>query len=176
MYRKINLLAVQDKKIMALPEVKNYLRVSFDEDNSLIEDMIKAALNFAENFTGRVLIPKTYKATYCGPIGNEIKLPNSNISDVLNIYIVNTSKSITLEKRKYKIDYIRKLICFNSAINTDCIEIEYKVDESFVNNIPPILKQTILSHIAYMYDNRGIDTKIPNSIMNSYFLYRRVGI
>ena len=46
------ILSVQEQELWSLMEVKNYLRVSHENDNKLISNLISASIVYAEQFLG----------------------------------------------------------------------------------------------------------------------------
>lgn len=49
---------------LTLDEVKSYLRVEHDEDDTLIGMLIEAAVEYSENYTGRKLMTQTIEQTF----------------------------------------------------------------------------------------------------------------
>ena len=64
---KYKILEKESKAILKLKEVKNFLRISHDYDDSLVKELILAATEYAENFIGKfinvrkILSPKVYE-------------------------------------------------------------------------------------------------------------------
>jgi uncharacterized phiE125 gp8 family phage protein len=55
-----------DKKldsIFTLKEVKNFLRISHSYDDDLIKNLIDAAIDYAENFTGKFIYTRQIKCS-----------------------------------------------------------------------------------------------------------------
>lgn len=52
---KYQILEKESKSILKLKEVKNFLRISHGYDDSLVKGLIQGAIDYAENFTGRLI-------------------------------------------------------------------------------------------------------------------------
>lgn len=52
---KYQILEKEEEIVLTIEEVKNFLRLSHDYDDALIKDLIQAATDYAENFTGKYI-------------------------------------------------------------------------------------------------------------------------
>lgn len=59
---------------ITLQEAKDYMRVDYDTDDTLIQSIITASYDMFESYTGRVLAPATV-TLYYGSYGSTIHLP-----------------------------------------------------------------------------------------------------
>jgi len=74
------------KEPITLEEMKAHLRVDINNDDSLIAALIKAAREYAENFTGLALITQTWKMVMDSfPSCNEISLLHPPLQKVESI-------------------------------------------------------------------------------------------
>lgn len=71
-------------EIVALDEVKEYLKVEHDEDDALIMEMVKAARLVAEQYTGRAFLTQTWDFILDQP-GQEIITPKQPLQSVTSI-------------------------------------------------------------------------------------------
>jgi uncharacterized phiE125 gp8 family phage protein len=73
----------------SVEEAKAHLRVDFDDDDDLIEAMLRAAIDSAERFTGRAFVEQTwdyfldtFPADRCSPI----QIPNPPLLEIEGVF------------------------------------------------------------------------------------------
>lgn len=76
---------------LTLAEAKRHLRVEHDDENDLIVDALKAAREFVETFTGRVLITQTWDLKLAAFPCGAIHLPMAPVSAVSTITYLDTA-------------------------------------------------------------------------------------
>lgn|SRR5574337_1304521 len=93
---------------VTLEEAKNHLRVDLDDDDSLIESLVRAAREHAEVFTGRALISQTWEAYLDEwPKGDSISLPYPPLKSVTGVYYTGTDGNETeLAGTEYAVDTV----------------------------------------------------------------------
>lgn len=120
---------------ISLQEVKDYLRVDFSDDDSLIELCIRAAIDSIERYSGRILQKSGCKAYYFQNGGDKVALYYAD-----NIEL-NTGSTYEVK---------------GGAIYTEDTDIEIEYTAGYENDALPFwAKQAILSNVAYRYENRG---------------------
>ena len=73
MYKSLRLVSPPTLPVVTLDEVKAHLRVDFEDEDSLIQGYIDAAVAYldgADGVLGRALSPQTWEVTYSGSIGD----------------------------------------------------------------------------------------------------------
>jgi hypothetical protein len=137
---------------LSASEVKNYLKVDYTTDDTLISDMITAVRELAEEFLGRALIAKTIVLTIPKDYDLEIELPypdhnavsavTINGDDVLaDCYIAGNYEKVV------KLPYVYNEI----NDDNDGLVITY----TCLGNVPKGVKIAMLQNIAEMYERRG---------------------
>jgi len=87
-----------------LTEVKNHLRVTSTADDTLISGLIRAAVLYCEDWTGRALVAQTFKS-YLDDIPATIELPYSPVASVDSIvYVDSTGSTQTIATTVYTVD------------------------------------------------------------------------
>lgn len=71
---------------VTLAQAKAHLRVDFDDDNDLIELLIKAATEYAENFTGRSFIDQVWDYYLDEFPDGDLKIPNPPLIEVVGVF------------------------------------------------------------------------------------------
>ncbi len=71
---------------IALEEAKSYLKIDFDFDDHLLENLIASVTSDCEKFTGISLTKKTWRTTFAVEYGKaEIILPRRPVMKILNV-------------------------------------------------------------------------------------------
>lgn len=124
-----------DSPPVPLQAAKNYMRVDYDDDDVLITSMIWAAVDFIEQYTGRLLARSTCKAFYYQSGGDKVVLYYAD-----NI-VLDPGSEYTVK---------------GGAICTEDREVEIEYTAGYENcDLPSWAKQAILANVAYRYTNRG---------------------
>jgi uncharacterized phiE125 gp8 family phage protein len=84
MQLRYQVISTNKEIIWKLKEVKNYLRISHDYDDSLIESLIETAIEYAENFTG-IFIHKRTVNCFVSQINQVIKLKHLPILKIVSV-------------------------------------------------------------------------------------------
>ncbi|SHF50462.1 head-tail connector protein [Caloramator proteoclasticus] len=151
------------KEVITLEEAKSHLRIDGDDEDSLISSYIQAAREYAEIFTGRSFVEKTYeyitnpKEKYA-----YLELPMPPLVEVLEVSIVqNNNAKLLNENIDYYIlkGYDESLVYPSlergwpkeSLERTGGIKIKYRAGYS---ESPMAVKQAILILVAHFYENR----------------------
>ena len=136
---------------ITLSELKTYLKVDFDEDDTLLGDMITAARELAEEFCGRSFVIKTIELTeidydekYTLPFPDhdevsEIKINDVDYSDSTFI-IGNVEKTLQLP---FTVETISE--------DNAGLYVKYTTK----GTCPKAVKIAMMKTIAEAYDNRG---------------------
>lgn len=173
---------------LVLDYVKNYLKITYKEDDELIKDFITCAMVTAENFTSRSI----FKKSVLVHVKNIEKNNQVNkFSKDSNNIALNTGLYIDLPF----FDLPIKPFYATHKQNNDCIDCEYipekerikingrliNKDElffsyiSFDSDVYEAVKIGVLMHIGLMYEFRG-NTELTEGIKSIYLPYRKVFI
>ncbi len=139
---------------LTVQEVKDYLRLEgfiddsesssteFDDDDSLIADLIQSCRERLELFTGLSFIPKTYEVELTNLAGY-IALPFGPVNDVTSVEDVNgTTLTYTTSNNLSK---LKTPVQANIIVTYDC----------GYATLPKALKEAMFKEIAYRYEHRG---------------------
>lgn len=132
-------------------EVKNYLKIDYTADDYLIDDLITATREMAEEFTGRSLVAKTivmfesdYEQTIYLPYPdhNTVTAITQNGTDILSDCLItgNYEKRIQLPT-----------VYDGISSDNDGVQITYTT----LGNCPKGIKIALLKNIAEIYEKRG---------------------
>jgi uncharacterized phiE125 gp8 family phage protein len=96
----------EEDDLITLDDAKDSLRVIHDDEDSLIELLIKAARGRAETYSRRALVAKTMEARLsCFPRGRRLELEQPPLREVTSIEYVDTNGDTqTLSEDLYTVD------------------------------------------------------------------------
>lgn len=155
-------LSITGTEPVTLEEAKRQCFVTSDSDDGLIDQLMKAAREYAENETWRAITPAEYLAFSDGfPEQGEIEIPRPPLISVEKIEYRNTDdQMVTLDSSKYEVDKLSepgRIRPVNSwpATKSDSyntVQITYKAgyEES---NAPEGIKHAILMMVKHFHDN-----------------------
>ena len=165
-------------------EIREYLRIDEDSELLTLQLLRRAAREFCENYTGRMLLNQTltlgldavneiydplWEGIRIGPYLNYgkdyIVMPTAPVREVVSVttYDDNDTSTVMLAS-KYYVDIAREPArvvlrtgeTWPSALRVaNAIEVRFKAGYANSGQIPHALKAGMLQHIAYMYDQRG---------------------
>lgn len=154
-------------------EAKSHLRVDFEEDDTLIDVLIEAARQHAEDYTQRRFITQTWTQTFpefedvmllsgspLQSITTVTYLDKDNVSQTLStdIYDVDTTRNPGAMRRTRDQSWPATYPSWNAVVVTYVAG--YGAAASAV---PAAIKQAMLMHIGHMYENR--ESSIDRMIM-----------
>ena len=126
-------------------EVKNYLKIDFTDDDTLIETIISGVREMAEQRTGLSLIPSTIVYFEDSDYDDEIRLPYPEHNDVTEV--IQNSEDITAD-------------CIITGETEKVVKLPYiydgiKITYTTLGTCPAGVKLALLKAIADIYERRG---------------------
>ena len=169
---------------LSLQEVKEYLRVDDATDERVVQPLIIAARQFAEEHMNRALMQQTITLNLDTTIETEnplwegmrtapdinyyknyVVLPRSPVISVTSLKTYNDSDTAsTMAASKYYVDtqrepariVLRTGETFPTALRVaNAIEVVYVAGYTSAYAVPEPIRMGMLQHIAYMYEHRG---------------------
>ena len=167
---------VMDVKIVeiwSLEEVKNYLRVSYEYDDQLIVNLMEAAVDSAEKFTGLSLYQRQIVCNIKNA-HNSIRLKYIPVMDIQEVYLLNKNDKHKITDSFGYIETENLRLHFMDGYIGEDIQIEYVA--GYNNNIPRSIQHGILMHIAAMYEHTEDGVNLSSKIRDLYIPYRAIKI
>lgn len=154
---------------VSLSEVKSWLRVRVDNDDTLIESLINTAVLFGEKYTGRLFANRVVQGYFGGLDASNMentyfiqvrRSPLSALSAV-EVYSDGSYQAFTDYKLRIMSSYSR--ILFPNGIsdaNPDTdevfpIRVVFDAGYGTQEDVPADIKTALKAHISFMYENRG---------------------
>ncbi len=164
-----NILKVENCCLLSLSEVKTFLRISYSEDDNLILSIIKSAIQYAENFMNIFLS--------CKSIFLDIK--NTNKYQIILRYIpilkIEKILSPSLNNKELIIneDYIIDRYKLKFMRYYSDLQIYYF---SGYEKLPELIKHSLLTYIASIYEYGSVEKYNLRQIHNSYLQFKRFNV
>lgn len=143
---------------LTVQEVKDYLRLEgfidtyesasseFDDDDTLIEELITASREALEEYTGLSFIPKTWQIEFDNYDGY-FEIP---FGPVIDIYALHPQgESTPSDELDFTVSSNKRIL--KSPMYGNLVML---YDAGYIN-LPKRLKDAMLKEIAYRYENRG---------------------
>ena len=156
------------QNILTLEDVKNYTRISVDNDDKLLETIINSAIQIAENFIKISLIRKVVEVTTDNAM--KVMLPLVPIAKIIKIEADN--EEIALEDITINGETLR----LAKYVECKKLKVTYTAGYEDPMLIPAPIVQGIMQHISNMYDSRGASAVPMDGVLELYAPYRRMSI
>jgi len=167
------MISSSDQLALDLQTVKNYLKITYDDENSIIIDFIRLVTKKFEDYTGIILINQIWQYSSNQLINNTINLPISNVTKIETIEIIDAyQQSYVLPHYKYQF--------FEETKKTKFLFIPSgKININFIagfgtnpESIPINISFALLEHIGCVFDNRSYAASFDLSIYDEFKILR----
>lgn len=178
MYRKdiFKVIELIPQRIWTMVDVKNYMRIEGDYDDSLISSLIEAAIVAAENFTKMSIVSR--RVEFVCNINNRkvFNLRYRPITQLVKIIAATGNKRTELQNEQYFVDVDYSILFLNQRLDEETLLVEY-IAGFDQGSVPQSIRHGILMHIAEMYDRERQDTvSLSMEIKNLYLPYRQLKV
>lgn len=149
LYKTMEINKLYNREVVSVENVKKYLKLDDDSDNSLLEEIIDAAVEYAESYTNLNIHPVEVTLDYDAFFKDCIILPHKCVNKVEAIYITSGREERLLEKKYYTV--CGNNIVFKWPVCAEKLKVSYTSGFEGNKKIPSGIKQGILRHIAAIY-------------------------
>ena len=151
---------------LSLDEAREHLRIEHDDDLLLLEQYVKSARDWAEQYTGRALVTQTVQAFFLGfPVNGVLMLPRPRLQSVSWVkYTLGTGVQQTLDASTYRVvngcEPGELLLAPSKSWPSDVLDVGLPVTVQYVagygdpEQVPASIKQGMLWVLGHMYENR----------------------
>lgn len=177
----LTLVAPPAEEPISRVEAKAHLRLEHTADDDLVGALVVAARQYCEAFTGRALVAQTWKLTL--PAFEEcIALPKPPILSVESVkYLDADGVERTISADEYMVvsdqysaalspDYGQSWPA--ARLQQDAVRITFTAGYGGPGDVPQVLKQGMLLHLAQLYENREGAGALPQAVPVLYWPYR----
>lgn len=151
---------------LLLGEVKEHLRITSDEENTLLEGYLAAARELAEMQSRRTFVTQTFDLSLVAwPQCNALTLPQPPLQSVTSItYIDSNGVTQTLSSADYLVDAAsepgRVILGYGKSWPSatlrpgPAITVRFVAGYGNAMQVPQIYKQALLLLVGHFYENR----------------------
>lgn len=160
------LISIAVQLPILLSEVRDFLKISHQEEDAILTSHIRAATSACESFTGRKLIRQQWQLTLNNWGEGAIQIPLSPILTVdkieywnMNIFQEISETNYLLDNTSYQAKILPQPTFQWPDPARDVAAIRITVSAGFgegQNDVPHDIRQGILHWIAVVYDGNGI--------------------
>jgi len=147
---------------ISVTEAKAFMRIDFDTDDTLIGNLIEAAVECGQSITRLVFIKTEFRTFRNGfgevrsfTAGGELPLvlrKSPFIATTLFTYKDADNVVVTLIKDT---DYFEEIVADYSNSRVQSIIIEFEAGFENAAAVPQDIKTALLQHVTFLYENRG---------------------
>lgn len=175
--------------VLALQDVKDFLRIDFNDDDAIVTRISEAVVQLCEAHTRKTLL-KTSFVTYRDEFEDALSLrksPYNADDDVVVEYLVSgvwtpltiNTDFIVINSMRYAYLYTQTSWPTEVDNRPQAIRITFSAGYGDLGvDVPSGLRQAMLEHCAFLYENRGDDSKnrmdIPPQVYSQYKNFRVV--
>lgn len=155
-YPTIDLVEAPNFEPLTLSDIKIYLRIDGSSEDTILTTMLKSARQTAEAYMKNSIVKQKWKLTFFNSIPETIDLLRGPISSVTSVKLITKDAEETnIAASKYYLNGKHRM-CLDKSYSAHKIEVEYYAGFAEDSaSIPEIIRQGLLSQIAYIYENRG---------------------
>lgn len=159
---------------LSLKEVKEYLKITHDDEDGLITHLIQAVIAICESHTSRALLYQTWQASYRQFARSSLTLPIKPVQKINHIYLIDRNgKEHRFEEIHYKLWPLENEIYFSSFPLSYLLRIEFVAGFGATSDhIPKNLKAIMFAHVAHLYCYRAMESEFPISRYDEFFFKR----
>ena len=161
---------------LSLAQVKLFLRIEHDDEDTLIALFITAAREAAEDVLGRSLITQSQRLYVPCPTSTLIALPRGPVQSIQTVAAEDDEGTLTtIDSDTYRLHAGRGLLQLDTVANASTLVVTYVTgfgDDA--DDVPSIIRQGLLNHVAAFYDTRETQKPMPELVRAFYQPYREV--
>ncbi|MDX2050659.1 MAG: head-tail connector protein [Rickettsiaceae bacterium] len=163
----------EDKTIIStnapldLEEMKQYLRITGNQDDNLLSLLLQAAICYVEEYVGIDLSVKEIISIYKVESDMKINLSSKPVRNIVHIKILGEIEDKLTAGKDYSLENSKIII--HSKIRANLIEVKYL---SGVNTTPLSIKQAIMIYAGLLYDKEVINSESMEGIFMLLGPYR----
>lgn len=166
---KYQILKKKTEYVLKLKEVKNFLRLSHNYDDSLVKDLIQAAIDYAENFTGKFIDTRIVQCSVFRA-NKKIRVKYTPLNKILSAEKIVHDRFEDISDSIGKSNIDEALLEINPTyVDQDII---LKLSCGYGEKTPHVIKMGILKHVSAMYELNENSLDPVDEVRNLYLSFR----
>ena len=161
---------------VSLLEAKLFCRIDNNAEDELIKNLIKAATNMAEEYIRASLITQKWQLDFDNYAPSIVCLSKGPVQSVESVKTISeTFAETVVAASSYTINSANDEIEFDAAQMGHIVRVTYVAGFGNADDVPPMIRHGILTHVASMYENRG-NSEIPHDVVTLYNAHRAISL
>jgi uncharacterized phiE125 gp8 family phage protein len=162
---------------VTLAETKAFLRITHDDDNARIADMITSARVLAEQWLRKSLLTQSWKLSVEGNISGSLRLLMAPVQSITSVTTFDVSlAAIVIPPNQYSLSVAKDKMVMLDTLYGYRTEIVYVAGFGTASDVPKPIKLGILQHVASMVDGSIGLSPIPDTVLQYYMPFRELAI
>jgi uncharacterized phiE125 gp8 family phage protein len=168
---KLTLITEPAIEPISLEEIKLHIRVTGNDEDTLLRRLVRAAYKKAERYAGRSFITQTWELAIDGEPGSVVDLPKPDLQSVTSVkaYDLDNTET-TFSASNYSVDTGRasRIFLNNGASWPSSLRDYRSVVVEYVSgygddetDIPADVRHAVHIIAGYLYEHRDEEGKIP---------------
>jgi uncharacterized phiE125 gp8 family phage protein len=153
---------------LELTELKEFLKITHDKEDNLLQNIIYAVSEQCELYTAKALLTQIWQADYHRFAAAEITLPIDPVQNIQSIYLFDSyHKQSTLAGELYELH--NGVIYLHMPAMAANLQVVFAVgygDEPAA--IPASLQMLLNEHAAHLYEKRGLNEEFSLSRYDAF--------
>lgn len=174
----LQLVAAPTIEPLTLDQAKTFLRIENTADDDVVTRAITAARQAAEQYLKQALLPQTWNFTQANPPADKSHLPFGPAQSITSVTLTTKAGvSSTMNAANYRLAVGGFAVLFTPTVSIETMAIQYVAGiGTIATDIPSMIIQGILHHIAVMVENRDGSAPMPMQSIACYLPYRRISL
>jgi uncharacterized phiE125 gp8 family phage protein len=160
---------------LTLEEVKRFLKLDASDEDLLLQDLIVAVREMAEQYMRQSLLTQVWTYTALDHLPQKVNLPFGPVQTIVSVKLFKLGvPGTTISNSHYYLGDGTNQLHFHFSLLAQKITIEYVAGFGRPADVPATIRLGMLTHLAYLYDNRGVGYSLPPAILSFYSPYRQM--
>jgi len=163
---------------LTLSQAKAFLRIEHSADDAAITTAIAAARQSAEQYLRIALLPQVWDYVRANPCEAVLRLPFGPAQSITSVTLTNElGESGTMDDALYRLSADGCSVLFGNVPLTEKLAVRFSASSyATAADIPAMLVQGMLHHIAVMVEQRDGAAALPVQSMQCYAPFRKVAL
>lgn len=161
---------------ISMAQAKLFLRIDHAEEDTLLAMFITAAREAAEEALGKSLITQSQRLYVPCPKSTLLALPRGPVQSIQTVATEDgAGEQATLDSDTYRLHAGRGLLQLYHTVTAPTLIVTYVAGfGDGAEDVPSIIRQGLLNHVAAFYETRETQTPMPELVKAFYLPYREV--
>lgn len=175
-YPHMTLVTPPASEPLTLAEVKGFLRIDSNDEDTLLTELMIAVRKAAESFINAALLTQTWELEFNSYVPLQAMLPFGPVQSINFVKLLDKQgNETTFSSAAYRLSAGNQKLIFDITPMSPIIKIQYVTGYGdSASDVQSDIKQGMLHHITEIFEGRSGGHALPPQAMNLYSAYRTV--